>query len=262
MATTAPAPTAPTTGLAAQLAADMAATAVPGMMMAVKNAKKIGMVLLALCLVVTYPHAGEFLAGLPHVGWAGWVIAALFDAGMLILAQIIQTHGLAKAAKQRATWMLVALGLIAGTTQMEAPGQTGIKLLFVSVVGLGLGTKWVIAAVKPDFEVIAQAEAAAAQTAAAVAPAGPAATTRKCAAGCTCGKHRKAAAKPAPRKARAARKPAAAPQTPAQLPRRVRTTGPVLPPATALGELSDPEVLETILAGLRSLPTTDDPADN
>ncbi len=259
MATTTPAPTA---GLAAKLAAYMAASAVPGMMIAVKNAKKIGMVLLVLCLAVTLPHAGEFLSSLPHVGWAGWVIAVLFDLGMLILAQIIQTHGLVKAAKKRATVVLVALGAIAATTQLLAPGQLGIKLLFVSVVGLGLGTKWVITAVKPDYEVIAQAEAAAVQTAAAVAPAAKPATARKCAPGCACGKHTK---KPAAKKTTAARKPASRkPATltaPAELPRRVRPAGPVAP-AADLGELSDPEVLATILNGLRSLDTSADIPNN
>lgn len=263
MATTAPTTNTPT---AAELAAQMATAAVPGMMKAVKNAKKIGMVLLALCLAITYPHAAEFLVSLPHVGSAGWVIAALFDLGMLILAQIIQTPGLVREAKTRATWLLVALGGIAFATQMAAPGATGIKLLFTSVVGLGLGTKWVIAAVRPDFEAIAEAEQAAAQTVAAVAPSKP--STRKCPQGCTCGKHaKKAPARKATtaRKAPAARKtPAKATTlaTPAELPRRVRTTGPVLPPATPLSELSDPAVLTELLAGLRNLDTPADLTEN
>lgn len=200
-----PAPT------AAQLAADLAAAAVPAMLLAVKNAKKIGMGILGMCLLVTFPHTGEFLASLPHVGWFGWVIAALQDAGLMALAQIVQTPGLAPEARKRAAIVLGALGVEAATLQAVAPGAFGIKALFVSVVGLGLAIKWVIAAVKPDFEAIAAREQHAAAQAAALAPARKT-TARKCAPGCACGKHRKTAkpaAKKATRKPATTRKPAA-----------------------------------------------------
>jgi signal transduction histidine kinase len=154
--------------LTQQFASEYAKNVVPAMLRTIRNTKRFTLVILAGVLAISYPHQAMFLATVDGVGWLGWVIPVVVDVALLTMVNIVQTVGMAQAAKRAALWMIVFCGLISATVNVAAPAALMARIIFGAIVAVAVGVKLVSSKIAPDFSAI---EARETEVAAATAPA-------------------------------------------------------------------------------------------
>jgi hypothetical protein len=125
-----------------------------------------------------------------HMGWQSWLAPAFID-GLALLGRLGQSKRFAAKTRRAGHRLMLSAGLLSLAANIGAGHNLGERIFGAMVVVGFVVAEWYaaqLAPVTPRTRRTAPATATATQTPA--TPAVPAAkTTRRCPAGCTCGKH-------------------------------------------------------------------------
>lgn len=166
-----PSETAPVRGsLAREIAAKEAKRVPNAVVRTIRNSKKVNLALLTGALACTYTHQASTLTGLDgfsagiagHNVNLGYIGPLVWDVAMIANAGILQTPAVHRTAKRRALAMMLIDGAVSMAVNLQVtdylPGTWAARILFAVLVALAIGQKWVGAAIRVDYDALAEYE--------------------------------------------------------------------------------------------------------
>lgn len=150
--------------LTQQYAAELAKGVVPGILKAIKAAKRDTRLIVAAVLAITYYHQAHWLSTIDGIGHLGYAIPLVVDLAMLRMLGIVQTVGMRQPAKTGALVLTGFLAAMSGAVNVAAPGAIAARMIFGALVVMAAGVKVVTALVGPDLDAMEAQETTVAAT--------------------------------------------------------------------------------------------------
>ncbi|HEX6970269.1 MAG TPA: DUF2637 domain-containing protein [Micromonosporaceae bacterium] len=192
-----------------RFATEYGSKAVEEMLKTIGLTKRLALGIVVAVMAVSFQHQRHYLLHIGMDQFGAAIIPLVIDALTLLCVKVLSTTGMHRTAKSIALMFLVLPIAASGYINFVGSPNVAVGVVYLIAVACIAVAETIKAFIKPDFVSILAEEDR-------VQPAKQVGRTagKKCAEGCTCGKHNR---KPKPRK-RTPRAPKAAPVSPGRVP--------------------------------------------